>query len=268
MKMLDFWSGKTVLLTGASRGIGRALARKLARSGAQLVLAARSLDELSALGAELTAVGAAVLLCPADVSNPEAVRSLVAAGGERFGRIDVLINNAGIGLRGRIANLKPEELEKALAVNLLGPLYLIQAVLPWFEQQGGGLVVNICSLGAVQPAPNIGGYAATKAALASLGVTARLELGHLGVKVCNVFPGSAATSFREHALGEAYPKNEPRLSRVTPELVADRVLAGAARGHREVFITWPDRVFAALARLAPSLAESLVARAFARAQGS
>lgn len=261
---MGFWQGKTVILTGASRGIGRALALKLAQRGARLALAARSAAELTELGTELASTGAEVLLQPADVTERAAVTALVQAAGERFGRLDVLINNAGVGLRARVAELKAEELEKALAVNLIGPLYLIQAVLPWFTRQGAGLIVNISSLGALQAAPNIGGYSATKAALAALGSAARLELAPLGIRVCNVFPGSAATSFRTHALGQAYPENEPRLSRVTPELVAERVLAGAARGQRDIFITLPDRLLATLARWAPGVADRLVGEAFQR----
>jgi len=256
-----------VLLTGASRGIGRALARKLAGLGAKLILAARSERELVELGAELSAQGAEFLLKPADVGDRNAVKGLVEAGGERFGRLDVLVNNAGVGLRARIPEIRPDDFGTAWAVNVLGPLLLIQAVWPWFERQGGGLIINICSLGALQPAPNIGGYSATKAALAALGAAARLELAPFGVRVCNVFPGSAATSFRAHALGETYPENEPRLSRVSPELVAERILVGAARGERDIFITWPDRALATLSRLAPALADRLVVRAFRRVQG-
>lgn len=263
---MAFWRGKVVLLTGASRGIGRALAYKLAGQRARLILAARSEQELKELGPELKAQGAEVFLRPADVSDPNAVKGLVEAGGEHFGRLDVLINNAGVGLRGRIPDIRPDDFSSAWAVNVLGPLLLIQAAWPWFERQGGGLIINICSLGALQPAPNIGGYSATKAALAALGATARLEFAPFGVRVCNVFPGSAATSFRAHALGEAYPENEPRLSRVSPDLVAERILRGAARGERDIFITWPDRVLATLARLAPALTDRLVARAFRRVE--
>lgn len=264
---MGFWSGKVVLVTGASRGIGRALALKLAGCGAKLVLAARSERDLTELGAELTASGVPTFLWPADVTDKEAVKSLVEKGGEHFGRLDVLINNAGIGLRALVAEINAGEMEQALAVNLLGPLYLIQAVIPWFLQQGGGLIVNICSLGAIQSAPNIGGYSATKAALAALGSAVRLELWNQGVRVCNVFPGSAATSFRAHALGEAYPENEPRLSRVSPELVAERILTGAAKGQRDIFITPADWLLATVARLAPRLTDSLVARAFKNQTG-
>jgi short-subunit dehydrogenase len=253
-----------VLLTGASRGIGRALAAKLAGQGAKLILVARSEPELLELGTELSAQGAEVFFRPADVSDRHAVKGLVEAGGERFGRLDVLINNAGVGLRARIPDIRPEDFSTAWEVNVLGPLLLIQAAWPWFKRQSGGLIINICSLGALQPAPNIGGYSATKAALAALGAATRLELAPFGVRVCNVFPGSAATSFRAHALGEAYPENEPRLSRVSPDLVAQRILIGAARGERDIFVTWPDRVLATFARLAPVLTDRLVARAFKR----
>lgn len=201
---------------------------------------------------------------PADVSSGDMVKNLVDEGYRRFGRIDIVINNAGIGLRAGVRDIKPEDLEKAMMVNLFGPLYMMQNVIPIFERQNGGVIVNICSLGAVRPVPNIGGYSATKAALMSLADTARLELAPLGVKVINVFPGSATTSFRENALGEGYPPNEPRLSRVSPEFVASRIISGIEKGRRDIYITRLDWVLAFVTRLWPGLSDRLVLKAFSK----
>lgn len=259
---MGFWDGKVVLITGATRGIGLALAKGLAERNTSLILTARSQEELNKLGEELSPYSDRCLLFPADVSDRDMAGALVEEGLRKFGRIDVLINNAGVGLRAKIKDIKPEDLERALKVNLFGPLYMIQETVLVFERQKGGIIVNICSLGAVRPAPNIGGYSATKAALMSLAETARLEFEPYGVKVINVFPGSAKTSFRENALGESYPEKEPRLSRVSPQLVANRIISGIEKGKRDVYITWTDRALAFITRVWPGLADRLVAGAF------
>ncbi|MDI6600336.1 MAG: SDR family NAD(P)-dependent oxidoreductase [Thermoanaerobacteraceae bacterium] len=261
---MGFWDKKVVLITGATRGIGLAIARELIGKNTYLILTARSKDELSKLENELSAYKGRFFLFPADVSDEDMVKNLVDEGYRQFGRIDVLINNAGIGLRARIKDIKSEDLERAMRVNLFGPLYMMQNVLPIFERQNGGVIVNICSLGAVRPAPNIGGYSATKAALMSLADTARLELAPYGIKVINVFPGSATTSFRENVLGEGYPANEPRLSRVSPEFVASHIISGIEKGRRDIYITRSDWVLAFITRLWPGLADYLVSKAFSK----
>lgn len=263
---LDYWHGKVVLVTGASRGIGRALTRQLGRLGARLVLTARGEAELEHVAGQLSVEGTECVFMAADVRDKAAVKQVVRHGLDRFGRIDVLINNAGIGLRAPVETLEPVLLEEAFAVNVLGPLHFIQAVTPVLKAQRAGLIINIASLGAVQVAPNIGGYAATKAALAKLGEALRLELKESGISVCTAYPGSASTEFRDRALGEAYGKDEPRLSRIAPELVAQQILRRSAQGKRDIFITNKDRIFAYLARMAPCSVEFLVKRAFHRAR--
>lgn len=259
---MSFWDGKVVLITGATRGIGLALAKCLAPLNASLILIARSHEELNKLGGELSSYRDRCLLFPADVSDRDMAGALVSEGLRKFGRIDVLINNAGIGLRAKVEEISSDDLERALKVNLFGPLYMIQETVPAFKSQGRGVIVNICSLGAVRPAPNIGGYSATKAALMSLAETARLEFEPYGIKVINVFPGSAKTSFRENALGESYPEKEPRLSRVSPELVASRIISGVEKGKRDIYITWSDRALAFITAVWPGLADRLVSMAF------
>lgn len=251
-----------VLVTGASRGIGAALTTELASMGAQLVLTARNEKRLRQLAQDLTASGTNCTYAVADVRDQKAVEQVVHHGFDCFGRIDVLINNAGIGLRGPVASLQPVQLAEAFAVNVGGPLYFIQATVPFFERQGSGLIINISSLGAVQAAPNIGGYAATKAALAKLGNTLQLELHSSGIRTCTAYPGSARTEFRNHALGEKYLEKEPRLSRVAPQLVAKRILKRAATGKGDIYITTGDWLLARLAGVAPSVAKFLVGWVF------
>jgi len=263
---LGFWRDKVVLVTGASRGIGEAMVNKLAQSGSRLVLTARAEQKLCQLAKQLTEAGTECIYLAADTRDQKAVKQVVHYGLDCWGRIDVLINNAGVGLRGPVETLNPSQLMEAMAVNVSGPLHFIQAVLPQFKEQGSGLVINIASLGAVQTAPNIGGYAATKAALVKLGEALRLEHQDSGIRVCTVYPGSVRTEFRQHALGNAYSNKEPRLSRIAPELVAERILKYAASGNQYIFITAKDRLFASLANIAPRLAEFLISQAFRRAQ--
>ena len=261
---LDFWRGKVVLVTGASRGIGEALVQQLARLGANVVLTARSQAELRRVADDLSAARTKCIFESADVRDQTAVEQVVRYAVAEWGRLDVLINNAGIGLHGPVETLDPALLQETVAVNVIGPLNFMQAAVPVFRSQRAGLIINIASLGAIQVAPNIGGYAATKAALAKLGEALRLELKADGIRVCTVYPGSARTEFRQHALGQAYQTDEPRLSRVAPEVVAEQILRQAARGKRDIFITHPDRAFAYLARALPAGVEYIVQWAFRR----
>jgi short-subunit dehydrogenase len=264
---MGFWDGKVVLITGGTRGIGLALAEGIAPSNASLILTARSKEELEKASSSLPVSVDNLFLFPADVSDDDSVKRLMVETFNKFGRIDIVINNAGVGLRGKVCDINPDDLERAFKVNLFGPLNMVQQTVPIFKMQGQGTIVNICSLGAVRPVPNIGGYSASKAALMSLMQTARLELQPLGIKVINVFPGSAKTGFRDNALGVSYPENEPRLSRVSPDLVASRIISGIEGGKNNIFITWPDKAMAFISGAWPGLADKLVFWAFRRKKG-
>jgi NADP-dependent 3-hydroxy acid dehydrogenase YdfG len=137
-------SGKIVIITGASMGIGAATARAFAQAGAKVVLAARSADLLAALAREIGAERA--LAVPTDVTVRAQVDSLLQCTVEKFERIDILINNAGVGMAGTIATLNPANFEKIFATNVLGPLYAMQAVVPYLRQNGGGVILNVSSM--------------------------------------------------------------------------------------------------------------------------
>jgi short-subunit dehydrogenase len=261
---LDFWQGKVVLVTGASRGIGLALVRQLTKFKAKLVLVARSEARLKEVADELSQVGGDCVFMAVDVRDKLAADQVVRRAIDKWGRLDIVINNAGVGLHGPVETLDGTLLQEATAINVIGPLNFMQAALPFFKQQQAGLIINIASLGAIQVAPNIGGYAATKAALAKLGEALRMELKANGIHVCTVYPGSARTEFRDHVFGQAYDKAEPRLSRVAPELVAQQILRQAPQGKRDIFITLQDRVFAYLTRVVPAGVEYIVQRVFDR----
>ena len=205
---MNFWQNKVVLVTGASRGIGKALADRLAEVGARLVLTGRDETKLQCLAGRLSAAGIECVYMAADVRDQTAVEQVVYYGFDQLGKIDVLVNNAGIGLRGPVETLEPAQLLEAVAVNVMGPLHFIQATVPLFRRQGSGLVINIASLGAIQVAPNIGGMLPPRR-LTKLGETLQLSSRQWDQGVYSL--SGLSHRFRRHALGMPWEK-EPRLS--------------------------------------------------------
>jgi NAD(P)-dependent dehydrogenase (short-subunit alcohol dehydrogenase family) len=182
---------KVVLVTGASAGIGLAAARLLASEGARLALSARSADRLEQVARELP--GAAAF--PADMSDETAVHELVRKVHERFGRLDVLVNNAGRGMQGAVRSLDVGEFRRLLELNVVGPLVAMQAAIPLMREQGGGTIVNVSSGTALMYAPGLAGYSATKRALGGLSLTARVELAGDGISVSVVYPYVTRSDF-------------------------------------------------------------------------
>ena len=190
MAVLDL-TGKTVIVTGASSGIGEATARALHAAGALPVLAARRPDRLRQLSEQL----GGALAVPTDVTDPAARQALIQATLDRHGRIDGLVNNAGAGILKLLVDIEPEEFSQLLQLNLVSALAMTQAVLPAMRDQGGGRIVNVSS-GVIQtPAPTVSAYAASKAGLAMLSAVARVELAADGVAVSTVLPSLTATEF-------------------------------------------------------------------------
>lgn len=181
-------SEKTILITGASSGIGEAAARELAAAGAKLVIGARRIDRLRALAEEL---GPQVAAQELDVTDPQSFEAFAAAAVERFGRIDVLINNAGVMPLSPLAALKRDEWTRMIDVNIHGVLNGIAAVLPRFVAQGGGHVVNVASIGAHLVVPTGAVYCATKYAVWA--ITEGLRQEHADVRATIISPGVVAT---------------------------------------------------------------------------
>lgn len=187
---------KVVAITGASSGIGAATARLLAARGAKVVLGARSADRLGALVARITEDGGAAAHIVTDVRRRGDLSALVAFAGERFGRLDVLVNNAGIGPISRIDDLCVDDWDEMIDVNLKGTLYGIAAALPVFRRQGCGHVVNVVSTSGLKIVPLQGVYAATKNAVRTLSEALRQETVE-GLRVTNVSPGMVRTGFAD-----------------------------------------------------------------------
>ena len=189
------------LITGASRGLGREVARLLARQGARLLLTARGDDALQAAADELRAQAEVVALA-GDVADPAHVERLVQAGLDRFGRIDVLVNNASTIGPSPMPTLDAYPLDaftEVFQVNTIAPLHLIQRVLPSMRSRGTGVIVNVTSDAAVQAYPTWGGYGASKAALEHLSRVLAAELEGSGIRVYTVDPGDMNTQMHQEA---------------------------------------------------------------------
>lgn len=182
-------------MTGASKGIGRAVALALAEAGSDVVLAARSKPALDAAVVEIEARGRAALAVPTDVRDAGQVDALVARALERFGRVDTLVNNAGLGWFGPVDELPVEQFDEMIAVNLRGPFLCTRAVVPTMKRQSSGAIVNVASVAGLVGNPNLSGYNATKFGLMGFSESTMLELRQAGIKVAVICPGSTATDF-------------------------------------------------------------------------
>lgn len=231
---------KVVIITGASEGIGRATAKRFAEAGAKLALVARSVDRLAELADELRERGCDAISAPSDVSDPAQLKRAVAETVRHFGRIDVLINNAGQAAVGRIADLDLGDFRQIVDLNLFGSFIAMQSVIPIMQEHGEGLIINVSSMVSKMSIPALGAYAATKAALNALSNTARAELAPEGIRVITVFPRMTSTDFSIHSLGnremhQRYHSN-PNVPVDTPEQVADMILTAAINEPEEQYM--------------------------------
>lgn len=213
---------KVVVITGASAGIGAALARELARQGRNLALTARRGDRLEALATELRAHRVDVLTITADLEDPEAPETIVGQTVEHFGGLDVLINNAGFGLPMVFTEAEPHDLRRQLEVNFVAPLLLAREATPHLVARRG-TIINIGSAITSVANPALGAYGATKAGLAYWNDALRRELRHRGVRVCLVEPGPVKTEFFDALIVFAPPSGEynPLLDAPLPWMTAD-----------------------------------------------
>ncbi len=248
-----------MVVTGASMGIGEALAKILAEQGASVVLAARDLGRLEAARARI-GHGERTVACACDVSRSDEVRKLLEFAMQRFGRVDVWINNAGYGLMDSVATASLAEVRRLFETNLFGTLACLQAVVPVMRQQGSGTVINISSVAGYISVPYSGIYSASKHALNALGRAARMELKDTGVNVLTVCPGYIATDFAVNAVKGSERKRLGAAARkgISAERVARAVLRGYLAGKREVVVPWTDHLTIKLYQLVPGFIERVM----------
>jgi short-subunit dehydrogenase len=224
---------KVVIITGASEGIGLATARLFAEAGVKVALAARSADTLTTIVNELHEQHREALAVPTDMRNKEAIQALVDRVFEQYGRIDLLINNAGQTVRGNVADVDIDQFRQIFELNVLGPVEAMQALIPKMRQSGGGLIINVSSNVTHLHLPGISADAATKAALNMISDTAREELAHENIRITTMFPNATATNFGTNSL--ATPKTNQQGPRPRPggpkpdsaDAVAQKILEAA-----------------------------------------
>ena len=264
MAMTKF-AGRTVLITGASDGIGRALALALAAQGAQLALNARDQTRLAAVACECAALGAAALALPGDVSGRETCAQLVARTVERFGALDALVNNAGVTMWSRFDAVRNFTVfERLMAINYLGAVYVTAAALPHLRA-ARGLIVAVASIAGLTGVPERTAYAASKHAMIGFFESLRIELTGSGVAVTIVAPDFVVSALHRRALGPdgaplgASPMQE---SHIMSAAECARLIMRAMERRQRLLITSARGRFGRWGRLiAPSLVDRLAARA-------
>jgi NADP-dependent 3-hydroxy acid dehydrogenase YdfG len=186
-------AGKVVVITGASSGLGEATARLLSAQGASVVLGARRVERIQALADELTAGGGRALAVATDVTQRDQVQALVDAAVQAYGRIDVMINNAGLMPQSLLERLKVDEWDRMIDVNIKGVLYGIAAALPHMQRQKGGHIINVSSVAGHKVGPGSAVYAATKHAVRALSEGLRQEVKPYNIRTTVISPGAVAT---------------------------------------------------------------------------
>jgi short-subunit dehydrogenase len=260
---------QAVIITGASSGIGEALALRLAAEGAWLGLAARRADRLEALAEACRARGARTLPIPTDVTDEGACRALVEQTLREFGRVDMLVNNAGLSVVAKFGDLHDLDLFRyVMSVNFYGALYCTFHALPHLIESRGRLV-NISSLGGKLAIPYNSGYVASKFALGGLSDSLRLELAHSGVSVTLICPYWVVSEFHESYLDrDGRPKGPAGRALYTRRTMSAYACAAitleAARRRRREVLMGPGKLVRWLQALAPELADRLILGSFMR----
>lgn len=193
-------SGTTAVITGATSGIGRETARELVKAGARVVVAGRRKDRLTELVREIEACGGQALAVPADVADQEQVDRMMGTAVDRFGRVDVLVNNAGVAITSGFAEMPLADFRRLMDVNFWGAVYACRAVVPQMrKQRGGGVILNVSSIFGKRGMPFETAYCASKFALAGFSGALRAELMSEGIDVCTIYPGAVETEIFDAA---------------------------------------------------------------------
>jgi NADP-dependent 3-hydroxy acid dehydrogenase YdfG len=253
-----YFFDKSVVVTGASSGIGHDVALAFGEQGARVALLARRRVQLEELAHKIDTAGGKALALDCDVTDRTRVFWAIEQVKEAFGRVDILINSAGLLLSDPVEQMRPEDLQKMMAVNVFGALNAMQAVLPAMRQAGSGNIVNISSLAGRRGMSPVGGYAATKFALVGMTEALRVELFNTGVKVSLVMPGVIDTPMTRDALKHESLKGMPAMMAMPARWVTWAVLAAAAFGLTEVDVPPGAAVAEKLASLFPGVTDALL----------
>jgi hypothetical protein len=256
---------KVVLITGASSGFGADAAHLFAKEGAAVVLAARRIDRLQDLAHQIQDEGGEALALPVDIGERVEIEAMMQAVVEIYGRVDILLNNAGFGRLDFLENLSPvRDIETQVAVNLLGTIQVVRVIVPYMIARRQGHIINMASVGGMIGAPTYTIYAATKFGLRGFTEALRRELIPFGIKVSGIYPGPAATEFGLHTGTPEYRKSlkVPGWTRMSSQEVARKVVAVAKRPRRTVIMPWWFHPIIWVNSLLPGLVDAVVTSNF------
>lgn len=259
------WNLKTTWITGASSGIGAALAREIAAPGQTLVLSGRSAERLSAIAEECSDEGAEVVVLPFDLASPEDRRSAIEVIESRGIVIDALVNNAGISQRGLAIDTSLEVGRRLFEIDFFAEVELVLAVLPGMLDRGNGCLVAVSSIAALAGPPRRGFYNAAKAAQIRFFDTVRNELAGTGIVVSTAIVGMVRTEISQNSItsdGGRYGQLEPnQAGGIEPERVAREIVRGVLRGRAVFFtgMTMRSRIMVFLSRWMPRLLDRILA---------
>jgi len=264
-------NGKVVIITGSSSGIGKACALRFAKAGASVVISARSEANLRVVEQELVAQGASVLAVVGDVSHEQDCVRLINETMNRFGRIDILINNAGISMRALFKDLELDVIRQLMEINFFGTVYCTKYTMAQLLKNNGS-VVGISSVAGFQGLPGRTGYSASKFAMQGFLDALRVENLKTGLHVMTVCPGYTESNIRNVALTAdgsqqgTSPREEKKM--MTSEEVADHIYNGIVQRKREVILTAQGKLAAFLRKFFPSLVDKMVYDALAKEPNS
>jgi short-subunit dehydrogenase len=249
-----------MLITGASQGIGRALAEAAAVRGAQVIAVARSEDQLAELADRVRGGGGSLVTVKGDITDADDRRRMVDAAIQHLGGIDILVNNAGIGATGHFVEAGPDRLRKIMEVNFFGLTETTRAFLPLLRQGKQPAIVNISSIAGKRGIPARSEYSASKFAVQGFSEALRAEVSKDGIDVLIVCPGLTQTNFSKNMLEQKAVVQMDHLRGMTSEEVALATLASIERGRREVCLTAQGRLLVFVSRFFPRLADRIAAR--------
>jgi short-subunit dehydrogenase len=252
--------GLRILITGASQGIGRALAVAAAAAGAKVLAAARSRELLDELAAEVHKSGGMLETVVADVTDAAERRLMAQAAERHYGGLDVLVNNAGIGATGHFADVGPERLRRIMEVNFFGLTETTRVCLPLLRQGRTPAVVNISSIAGKRGIPARSEYSASKFAVQGFSESLRAEVAREGIDVLVVCPGLTQTNFSKNMLEQKALVALDHLRGMTPEGVAAATLRSLRLGRHDVSLTFQGRLLVLVSRFLPRLADRIARR--------
>jgi short-subunit dehydrogenase len=251
--------GLRVIVTGASSGIGRELARELGRQGAKLVLVARRQQRLEELAAEIAPAGGAEWVA-GDITDPSVRQSAVYRAESRYGGLDALVNNAGIGALGRFEDADPHRVRQVMEVNFFALVEMTRLALPLLRQGNRPILVNIASILGHRATPFSSEYSASKFAVRGFSEALRAEWTRHGIDVLVVSPGRTETEFFDQAIERTGVPAWPALTTANPAAVARQIVRAMRRGRHEIIPHRGARALAWLNRLCPRLVDAIMGR--------